>query len=43
MAIMSSKGSIKGVRFDEGGLDGCLWVTLNWREAGNGGYNQGLA
>jgi len=31
------------VRFDEGGLDGCLWATLNGHEAGNGGYSQGLA
>ncbi len=29
--------------FDEGGLDGCLWATLNGHEAGNGGYSQGLA
>jgi len=29
--------------FDEGGLDGCLWITLNGPEAGNGGYSQGLA
>ena len=28
--------------FDEGGLDGCLWATLNGHEAGNGGYSQGL-
>ena len=27
------------VRFDEGGLDGCLWATLNGHEAGNGGYS----
>ncbi|MEE9123467.1 MAG: hypothetical protein V3U14_03075 [candidate division NC10 bacterium] len=26
-----------------GGLDGCLWVTINGHEAGNGGYSQGLA
>ncbi len=30
------------VRFDEGGLDGYLWATLNGHEAGNGGYSQGL-
>ncbi len=29
--------------FDEGGLDGCLWATLNGHQAGNGGYSQGLA
>ena len=29
--------------FDEGGLDGYLWVSLNGHEAGNGGYSQGLA
>ncbi len=28
--------------FDEGGLDSCLWTTLNGHEAGNGGYSQGL-
>jgi len=26
-----------------GGLDGCLWATLNGHETGNGGYSQGLA
>ncbi len=26
--------------FDEGGLDGCLWATLNGHEAGNGGYSR---
>ncbi len=31
------------VRFNEGGLDGCLWATLNGYEAENGGYNQGVA
>ncbi len=25
--------------FDEGGLDDCLWATLNGHEAGNGGYS----
>ena len=29
--------------FDEGGLDGGLWATLNGHEAGNSGYSQGLA
>ena len=28
--------------FDEGGLDSCLWTTLNGHEAENGGYSQGL-
>ncbi len=31
------------VRFDEGGQDFFLRMTLNGHEAGNGGYSQGLA
>ena len=31
------------VRFDEGGQDFFLRMTLNGHEAGNGGYGQGLA
>jgi hypothetical protein len=31
------------VRFDEGGQDLHLWITLNGHEAGNGRYSQGLA
>ena len=30
------------VRFDEGGQDFFLGMTLNGHEAGNGGYSQGL-
>jgi len=30
------------VRFDEGGQDFFLRMTLNGHEAGNGGYSQGL-
>jgi len=30
------------VRFDEGGQDFLLRMTLNGHEAGNGGYSQGL-
>ena len=30
------------VRFDEGGQDFFLRMTLNGHEAGNGGYGQGL-
>jgi len=33
-----SGGKLHG-GFDEGGLDGCLWATLNGHEAGNGGYS----
>ena len=38
MIGMPSGGKLHAV-FDEGGLDDCLWTTLNGHEAGNGGYS----